>query len=79
MGKYVFMYLLVTFRHSFERYFDLLLTFSLKYVHVCLYVGMCMSVLTDTRGTGFPLELELQVVVSHLILVLRTKLKSSGK
>lgn len=36
-----------------------------NYVYVCRYVYIQVQVPREARGVRFPLELELQVVVSH--------------
>lgn len=49
---------------------------SVYYLHLCVCVSTCMGLHADThRGWRAldPLELELQVVVNHLIKVLGTK------
>jgi hypothetical protein len=40
---------------------------------------VCVGVAAETRGMLDPLELELQVGVSHPVWVLRTKLRASGR
>lgn len=54
----------------FKSYFILLIICT----HVCEHMYVCMCAPT---GQGIPLELELQVVVSHPWWVLRTQLQSS--
>ena len=52
-----------------------------SYVYVCLFEwGMCNmgTVPLEVKGVG-SLELELQVVVSHLTWVLETEPRSSGR
>lgn len=58
------------------------LSFFFKFL-IFIYVYMCeymhMSIGTSRGHRPYPLELELQAVVSHLMLVLRTELRSSGR
>jgi hypothetical protein len=46
---------------------------------MCEYVHLCVATSEVQKRSSDPLEIELQVVVSHLTWVLGTELRSSGR
>lgn len=53
-------------------------SFKFYYLCVSMYMYMCTPVPTEAKR-GYPLELELQAVLSHTIWVQGTKLWFSGR